>query len=112
MSELVRGCLFSRLSFCMLQDVIEYVAGLDFRKNEDRDGDGPPYGLASLRGGTLFPGDVLYLPGACVLVEKSTKTENVGLRAFSTFVNSRFHTLHSFYRQVNSSILGQIIMTL
>ena len=45
--------------------------------------------LASLKGGKLLVGDVLFVPACSLLVEKSTKTHNIYVRALGSCVNSR-----------------------
>ena len=62
--------------------------------------------FTSLRAGTLLPGDILFVPACAIVIEKSVKENNTGLRATSTFMHSRAQRLFSLYRQVHRAKLG------
>lgn len=48
-----------------------------------------PPEACSLRGGTLLPGDVLWVPAGTLVFEKSTKEHNIGIRSMSLFLHGR-----------------------
>ncbi|CAK9068162.1 unnamed protein product, partial [Durusdinium trenchii] len=61
--------------------------------------------LASLKGGKLLVGDVLFVPACSLLVEKSTKTHNIYVRALGSCVNSRCERLFESYMSVHKTDL-------
>lgn len=61
--------------------------------------------LISLRGGTLLPGDVLYIPPCQVIVEKTLRGSAVGIRAAPSFFHGRCYDLCKLYLTVHSGLL-------
>lgn len=62
--------------------------------------------FASLSGGAILPGDVIYIPAAAIVMEKATKNHNCGIRAMCSFLNSRSRKVLDLYQQVHSSCLA------
>jgi len=82
------------------QEIIDFVA------RQDMDSEDAQEKLSSLRAGTLLPGDIVFVPACAIVIEKSVKENNIGLRSTSTFMRSRSQRLFSLYRQVHPAKLG------
>ena len=57
-------------------------------------------GLASVQGGFLLPGDVIYIPACSVVIEKAVVDHNISFRAISSFANNRVYSLYRLYSEV------------
>lgn len=90
------------LRSCALQDVVDFIAD----QSELLTGGGSSdLELASLRGGTLLAGDLLYIPPCSLIVEKAVKADNVGLRSACCFFNKHAQEVFKRYLAVHSTCL-------
>lgn len=84
--------------------MVDYITTADLfsgsSTTDDRDS------LSSLRGGTLLPGDVVYIPACALVVEKAIKSQNLGIRALSTFMHPACLQLFREYVSSNSGKLA------
>ena len=62
-------------------------------------------GLQSLRMGVVLPGDGMFFPSCCLIMERSTAANNLGVRCTTVFMNSRSHFLYKLCRSVYSACL-------
>lgn len=87
------------LPFHQNQDMAEWLSSIGADACNEN-GESIFDGLASLQGGFLLPGDVLYLPACTVVLEKAVVEHNISFRAISSFANSRVYQLYRLYSQV------------
>ena len=83
------------------QEVMKFVASQYVSTEAEDELDN----LISLRGVTLVPGDILYIPPCQVIVEKTLRGSAVGVRAAPTFFHRRCYDLCKLYLTVHSGCL-------
>ena len=95
---LLKGAEFCMFHTIPLQEVTQFVSQQAVSANS--------FGLISLCGNTLLPGDVLYIPPGSIVVEKAVGGESTGIRCSAIFMHCRVYELYKAYRTVYSGFLG------